>query len=238
MAFSGAILATSTERAASNEVDPRWPLTEERRSLARFSRSLHRLGFMPGTAGNLSIRIDRDRILATPTGLSKALLHSADMVLVDLDGNHIAGSRNVTSEIGMHLAIYRLRDDVHAVVHTHPPIATGFACAGRALDQPLCAESVMTLGPVPLAPYATPGTGELAASLTPLIPGHNAILLANHGAVTYAETLADAFLKMETLEHFAHISLVAEQLGTPRLLEQHAIQQLLHAKARYLRNSR
>src|SRR5665213_614942 len=100
------------------------------------------------------------------------------------------------------------------------------------------AEAVMTLGTVPLAPYATTGTDEIAASLRPLIPSHTAILMSNHGVVTYGDTLLDAFLKMETLEHFAHICLVAHQLGTPHLLETHAVGQLLDAKSKYLRNSR
>ncbi len=211
---------------------------DQRRALTRFGRWLYRLGFMPGTSGNLSVRIGDNCVLATPTGCSKFLLQPADMVVVDLDGNQLSGSRNVTSEVGMHLAIYRIRQDVRAVVHAHPPIATGFACAGRALDQPLCAEAMMALGPVPLAPYATTGTDQLALSLRPLVPEHNAILLANHGAVTYGETLFDAFVKMETLEHFANICLVAEQLGSPRLLEKHAVGQLLQAKARYLQNCR
>src|SRR6185437_6779549 len=209
---------------------------DERRALVRFGKWLYRLGFMPGTSGNLAVRIGADCILATPTGCSKYLLKPADMVTVDLEGNQLSGSKKVTSEIGMHLAIYQMRDDVKAVVHAHPPIATGFACAGRALDQPLCAEAVMTLGPVPLAPYATTGTDQLAVSLRPLIPDHHAILMANHGAVTYGDSLLDAFLKMETLEHFAHICLVADRLGTPRLLEKRAVGQLLHAKVRYLQN--
>ncbi|HXE06637.1 MAG TPA: class II aldolase/adducin family protein [Acidobacteriaceae bacterium] len=209
---------------------------EQRRTIVRFGRWLYRLGFMPGTSGNLSVRLGDGRILATPTGCSKYLLKAADMVTVDLEGNQLSGAKKVTSEIGMHLAIYRMRDDVKAVVHAHPPIATGFACAGRALDQPLCAEAVMSLGPVPLAPYATTGTDQLAASLRPLIPDHHAILMANHGAVTYGDNLLDSFLKMETLEHFAHICLVADRLGTPRLLEKRAVGQLLHAKDRYLQN--
>jgi len=211
---------------------------EHRRALVRHGRLLYRLGFAPGCAGNLSVRISANCILATPTGCSKGLLKAADLVTVDLEGNQISGPRKVTSEIGMHLAIYQMRDDVHAVVHAHPPIATAFACAGRALDQPLCAEAVMTLGTVPLAPYATTGTDEIAASLRPLIPSHTAILMSNHGVVTYGDTLLDAFLKMETLEHFAHICLVAHQLGTPHLLETHAVGQLLDAKSKYLRNSR
>jgi L-fuculose-phosphate aldolase len=143
----------------------------------------------------------------------------------------------VTSEIGMHLAIYGARPDVRSVVHGHPPIATAFACAGRALDQPLCAEAIMTLGVVPLAPYATTGTEDLAASLAPLIAGHTAILMANHGVVTYGDSPLDAFLKMETVEHFAQICLAVHQLGSPQLLGKLAVGDLLQAKARYTRNA-
>jgi len=182
--------------------------------------------------------MDSDTILVTPTGCSKYLVKSDDMVLVDLEGRKIAGSRQPTSEIGIHLAVYHLRPDVNSVVHAHPPVATGFACAGKALDVPLCSEAVMTLGPVPLAPYATTGTAELAASMAPLIPDHTAILMANHGAVAYGESLLDAFLKMETVEHFAHICLVANQLGSPCPLEEPAVGQLYEARAKYLRNSR
>lgn len=212
-------------------------LQEYRRELVRFGRWLYRKGFMPGTSGNLSVRLEDGTILATPTGCSKYLMRAADMVIVDLDGRQISGTRKVTSEIGMHLAVYRARHDIRAVVHAHPPIATGFACAGRALDEPLCAEAVMTLGPVPLAPYATTGTDALAQSLAALIPHHSAILMANHGAVAYGENLLDAFLKMETVEHFANICLVAHQLGSARPLQQLAIDDLLQAKERYVQNA-
>ena len=171
---------------------------ELRRDLVRFSRMLHRLGFMPGTSGNLSVRLDDQRLLVTPTGVSKFLLRSADMVIVDLQGRQLDGYRKVTSEVSMHLAVYRHRDDVTAVIHSHPPIATAFACVGRGLDEMLCQEAVMTLGAVPLATYATTGTEEVAASLVPFIPDHDAILMANHGAVSYGSTLLEAFQKMET----------------------------------------
>ncbi len=210
---------------------------EHRRDLARYGKWLYRLGFAPGSSGNLSVRVGSDCILATPTGCCKHLLTPADMVMVDLQGCQLSGSKKVTSEIGMHLAVYQTKEDVNAVVHAHPPTATGFACAGRALDEPLCAEAVMTLGPVPLAPYATTGTDELAASLRPLILEHSAILMANHGAVTYGSSLLDAFIKMETLEHFAKICLVADQLGTARPLDQQALGQLLDAKEKYIRNA-
>lgn len=217
-------------------IDPN-VMTTHRRDLVRFSRWLYRKGFTPGTSGNLSVRLDDGSILATPTGCSKNLLRVDDMVTVDLNGQQISGTRKVTSEIGMHLAVYRARRDVKAVVHAHPPIATGFACAGRALDEPLCAEAIMTLGPVPLAPYATTGTDALPESLAHLIPGHSAILMANHGAVTYGDGLLDAFLKMETVEHFANICLVAHQLGSARPLQQLAIDDLLQAKERYVQNA-
>lgn len=211
--------------------------SELRRDLVRFSKWLYRLGFMPGTSGNLSVRLDQERLLVTPTGVSKYLLRSSDMVIVDLQGNQLAGSRRVTSEIGMHLTIYEYRDDVEAVIHSHPPIATAFACAGRPLDEMLCQEAVMILGAVPLASYATTGTDEVSASLAPLVPNHDAILMANHGAVTYGGNLFNAFTKMETLEHVAQIRLVANQLGCALPLQEDQAERLLRAKERYLQNS-
>ena len=208
-----------------------------RKQLARFGRWLYRLGFVPGTAGNLSVRLGQDRILATPTGMSKALLKPSDMVLVDMDGRRVCESRNVTSEIGMHLAIYRQRDDVQAVVHAHPPISTGFASCGLALEEPLCSEVVMALGSIPLAPYATTGTEDVARSIQTLMVDHDAVLLANHGVVTAADTLQNAFMRMETVEHYAHICLVARQLGCPRPLSEDHLQQLSLARARYQRNA-
>lgn len=213
---------------------------ELRRQLTRFSKWMYRLGFAPGTSGNLSVRFpfDDGRILATPTGCSKALLRPVDMVVVDLDGRLISGTRNVTSEIGMHLAVYRGRPDVSAVVHAHPPVATGFASCGLALDAPLCAELIMTLGAIPLAPYATTGTDEVGDSLVPFLRDHDAILMANHGLVTYGKDLLDAFMKMETCEHFAQVSLTAHQLGCRKLLDDDALDKLREARARYRANGR
>jgi L-fuculose-phosphate aldolase len=216
----------------------RTPVSEPelRGELVRFGKWLSRLGFMPGTAGNLSARLDEERLLVTPTGMSKFLLKPSDMVIVDLQGRLLFGTRKVTSEVGMHLAIYEMRNDISAVIHSHPPIATGFACAGKGLDEVLCQEGVMTLGAVPLAKYATTGTGEVAASLAPFLRGHEAILMANHGAVTFGNDLLEAFLRMETVEHLAHIELVAHQLGSPRPLSVNQIEQVRMAKAKYLQN--
>jgi L-fuculose-phosphate aldolase len=199
---------------------------------------MYRLGFAPGTSGNLSVRLDDTSILATPTGCSKYLLRPSDMVIVDLDGQLLSGTRNVTSEIGMHLTIYRMRPDAQAVVHAHPPIATAYASCGLALDTPLCAEIIMTLGAIPLAPYATTGTDEVGASLEPFVQNHDAILMANHGVVTCGKTLLDAFMKMETTEHFAQVCLAAHELGCSKPLDETAIGKLQMARIRYKTNCR
>lgn len=197
---------------------------------------MNRLGFAPGTSGNLSVRLTDDLLLATPTGCSKFLLHASDMVIVDLDGNQLSGTRRVTSEIDMHLTIYRMRNDVGAVVHAHPPTATAFASSGIALDEPLCSEIVMTLGTVPLAPYATTGSSSLGHSLAPFIADHDAILMANHGAVTYGATLLDAFMQMETVEHFARVCLITRQLGGGQPLRHDMLSELFEARKRYRQN--
>ena len=209
-----------------------------REQLSGFSADLHAFGFAPGTSGNLSARLDRARVLTTPTGCSKRAIGPGDLVIVDMDGRHLQGDRHATSEIGMHLTIYRERPDVEAVVHAHPVFATAFASSGIALDQPLCSEVVMTLGEIPLAAYATTGTDEVGVTLLPFVQDHDAILLANHGVVTYGSSLMDALMKMETVEHFAQICLVARQLGGGATLAGKQLSDLLHARAVYVDRTR
>jgi L-fuculose-phosphate aldolase len=195
---------------------------------------LHQCGFIAATDGNLSARLDEDRVLVTPTGMSKGMMAPADLVIVDMDGNKIKGRREATTEIGMHLLIYRMRPDIRGIVHAHPRTATGFAAAGMALNQPLVCEVVIGLGLIPLAPYGTPGTPELAKTLEPLIPQYDAILMANHGVVTYGSDLQSAYMKMETVEHFAQITLVTHILGQQNLLECENVEKLVAARSRYL----
>jgi L-fuculose-phosphate aldolase len=201
--------------------------------LVYFGKLLHQEAFVAATDGNLSVRLDDHRILATPTAIGKAMMRVNDMVIVDEAGVKLKGSRDASSEIEMHLTIYKLRPDIKAVVHAHPCTATAFACAGIALDEPLCSELVMTLGAVPLAPYGTTGTSELSESLLPFIPYYNAILMANHGVVSYGRTLCEAYQRMEAVEHFARIVLATRQLGKQTLLDGDKIQKLLEAKSRY-----
>jgi len=201
--------------------------------LVYFGKLLHQKAFVSATDGNLSVRLDDHRILATPTAIGKGMMQVRDMVVVDETGVKLKGKRDVSSEIGMHLTIYKLRPDVGAVVHAHPCTATAFACAGIALDEPLCSELVMTLGSVPLAPYGTTGTAELSESLLPFIPYYNAILMANHGVVAYGKTPCEAYHRMEAVEHFARIVLATRQIGKQMLLDGDQIQKLLEAKHRY-----
>jgi L-fuculose-phosphate aldolase len=204
-----------------------------RHEIVRLGGMLHRCGFVAGMDGNLSVRLDRNRILVTPTAMSKGMMRPSDLVIVDLQGRKLAGRRNVSSEIGMHLLIYRMRPDVGSVVHAHPPTATGFAASGLALDRPLICELVVGLGCVPLAKYGTPGTSELADALEPLVPQYDAILMANHGVVAYGEDLQSAYMKMETVEHFAQVALVAHLLGNEQPLQDHDVAKLMVARSKY-----
>jgi L-fuculose-phosphate aldolase len=204
-----------------------------REEIVHYGRMLHERCFVAAMDGNLSVRLRDDRILVTPTALSKGAMRPADMVVVDMEGRRVSGRRNVTSEIGMHLLIYRMRPDVQAIVHAHPPTATGFAAAGIALTEPLVCEVVMGLGCIPLARYGTPGTSELAGTLEPYVPNYDAILMSNHGVVTYGDTLEHAYMKMETVEHFAQIALVTHMLGRQQPLKQVEIEKLLLARSKY-----
>src|SRR5437588_2662130 len=207
-----------------------------RHELVRFGKMLHTQGFVSACDGNLSVRLDEQRVMVTPTGMSKCMMEPEGMVIVDTSGKKLNGACNPTSEIAMHLTIYKMRPDVGAIVHAHPCTATAFASAGLALDEPLCSEIVITLGSVPLAPYATTGSMALSDSLRPYIPFHDAILMANHGVVTYGEDLCKAYMRMEAVEHYAKIVMVARQLGSARSLDSNELEKLVAVRSQYGKN--
>src|ERR1019366_4527718 len=209
-------------------------LEAQRAEIVKLGRWLHAEGYVAAMDGNISCRVNGGMILATPTCISKGMMEPEDLVLVDLMGNKLEGNREVSSEIQMHALIYRMRPEIRGVVHAHPPTATGFAAAGMALDRALVSEIVVALGSVPLANYGTPGTPELLEALEPFIPGHDAILMANHGAVTYAEDVLHAYMHMETVEHFAKISLVAHVLGRQEPLSGENVDKLRTMRQKYL----
>ncbi len=213
----------------------RMPHSEQqiREDVVRAGRMMYERGWIAGTDGNISVRLDDAHILATPTGVCKGRLSPHDLLICDNEGNKIQGQRERSTEMGMHLAVYQARPDVHAVVHAHPPIATGFAVAGRALNLGVMPELIVSLGSVPLAEYGLPGTPALSEGMLPFIPKYDAMLLANHGAVAYGADLEHAFARMETVEHLARVNLVAEMLGGPRVLPRAEIEKLFEARARY-----
>ena len=194
-------------------------------------RWIYDRGYVAGTDGNISVRLDSRRILTSPTCLNKGMMTPGDLVIIDYDGAKVSGDRKPSSEMGMHLLIYRRRPDVGAICHAHPPTATGYAAAGIALNRAILAELVVTLGCVPLARYGTPGTPELAAAIEPLVPNHDAMLLANHGVVAYGHDLLTAFFRMGTVEHSARIGLVTRMLGKQVLLSQDEVGKLLACRS-------
>lgn len=206
---------------------------EHRRDICTVGRWAHERGWVAATDGNISVRLDPQRILTSPTAVSKGMMALDDLVVTDLQGRKLAGRRNPSSELAMHLLIYKRRPDVHAVVHTHPVVATGYAAAGLPLNKALISEVVLALGCIPVARYGTPGTPELTEALEPLVQHYDAILMANHGVVTYGPDLLTAFFRMETAEHFARVSLVTELLGKQVLLSGADVEKLLAARTRY-----
>ena len=176
-------------------------------------RRLYERGLVAGPDGNVSVRQEDGSILVTPSGLSKVDVTPEDLVVVTLDGRVLEGRHAPSSELRMHVRIYQRRPDVHAVVHAHPPAATGFAVAGEAFVAPVLPEVILQLGEVPLVPYATPGSDALADAFEPFLASHDGFLMANHGATTVAPTLTTALQRMESLEHAARILLAARALG-------------------------
>jgi L-fuculose-phosphate aldolase len=206
---------------------------EHRRDICAVGRWVAARGYVAATDGNISVRLDPRRVLTSPTGINKGMMTPDDLVITDLQGKKLQGTRNPSSELAMHLLIYRRRPEVNSVCHAHPPVATGYAAAGIALNKALVSEVVLALGCIPVARYGTPGTPELTEALEPLVPHHDSILMANHGVVAYGADLLTAWFRMETTEHFARVALVTELLGKQVLLSGEDVEKLLAARARY-----
>jgi L-fuculose-phosphate aldolase len=198
-----------------------------RAALVSCGRRLDALGFAPATDGNVSIRLGPDRFLVTPAGKEKGRLVPDELLVIDLDGMVVEGEGRPSTETPMHLLCYRRRENVWGVVHAHPPFATAFAAAGVPLDAPVMPEIVLTVGPVPLVPYATPGTEELALALEPWVDRHDAFLLASHGVLTMGRDVREALHRMERVEHLAKVTLAARLLGGPRALTDAQVVSLL-----------
>ena len=206
---------------------------QTRAEIVEAGRRMYARGYVASNDGNISARLDESRILTTPKSVSKGFMTPDMMVIVDYEGTKLSGDRDPSSELPMHLEIYRNRPDVNAVVHAHPPLATGFAVAGIPLTRAVLAEVVTTLGSIPIAEYGTPSTAELPAAVRKYIKAHDGMLLANHGAVTCGPSVMGAYYKMETIEHFAKISLVARLLGREHLISRDEVERLQGLRGYY-----
>ena len=204
-----------------------------RGDIVEVGRRLYARGYTTSNDGNISVRLGADRLLMTPKGVCKGFMTPDMMCITDLEGRKIQGEQDPSSEMLMHLEVYRQRQDVQAVVHAHPPTATGFAVAGIPLTRAVLAEVVATLGSVPIAEYATPSTSELPEAVRQYIKAHDGMLLANHGALTVGGDLFAAYYKMETIEHFAKISLVARLLGRENLIAREEVERLQELRGTY-----
>jgi L-fuculose-phosphate aldolase len=204
-----------------------------RADIVEVGRRMYARGYTASNDGNISVRLGGDRLLMTPKSVCKGFMTPDMMCITDLDGRKLQGDRDPSTEMLMHLEVYRQRPDAQAVVHAHPPIATGFAVAGIPLNRAVLAEVLTTLGSIPIAEYATPSTQELPDAVRKYIKAHDGMLLANHGALTVGTDLYSAYYKMETIEHFAKISLVARLLGRENLIAREEVERLQELRGTY-----
>src|SRR5258705_13503065 len=184
-----------------------------RADIVEIGRRMYARGYTASNDGNISVHLGGDRLLMTPKSVCKGFMTPDMMCITDLDGRKLQGDRDPSTEMLMPLEVYRQRPDVKAVVHAHPPIATGFAVAGIPLNRAVLAEVLTTLGRIPIAEDATPSTSELPEAVRKYIKAHDGMLLANHGALTLGTDLYSAYYKMDTIEQFATMRLVARLLG-------------------------
>lgn len=204
-----------------------------RKEIVETGRRMYARGYVASNDGNISARVSEDRILITPTGVSKGFFCAEEICLLDMDANVVAGKTKPSSEVYMHLEIYKVRDDVKSISHAHPPYATGFAVAGIPLDNCILPEVVVALGNIPLVEYGTPGTDEFYKSMHSYLPEHDAFLLANHGVVTVGKNILSAYHRMETVEHSAKILFIANQLGGSKVLSKDQVSKLKDLRSKF-----
>lgn len=199
---------------------------EAKELICEIGRRIYNKNFVAANDGNISIKVNDCELWTTPTGVSKGFMTPDMMVKMDLSGNVLEGKLKPSSEVKMHLRVYQENPETKAVVHAHPPVATSFAIAGVSLEKPVSPEAVVLLGKVPVAPYATPGTQEVPDSIVPYCRDYNAVLLANHGALTWGRDITEAYFRMESLEHYAlmlmysgHIIQKSNELSTGQIAE-------------------
>jgi L-fuculose-phosphate aldolase len=199
-----------------------------REQICEIGKRVYDRGFVVANDGNISVKLGDDEILCTPTGVSKGFMTPDMICKINLKGEVLEtnGKNRPSSEVKMHLRVYEERPDVNAVVHAHPPFGTAYAVMNKPLDKPLIPESVILLGEVPVAKYGTPSTEEIPDAISKYLQDYDAMLLENHGALTYSSDLEGAFFKMESLEFYAKITFICELLGDANVLNEEKVKAL------------
>ncbi len=190
-------------------------------------------GWVASNDGNISVKISENEILTTVTGVSKGFLNMDMIVKVDLEGSLIEGGRKPSSELPMHLMVYKVRKDVKSVLHAHPPYATGFAVSGISMEECVLPEIILTMGSIPLSPYGTPSTEEVPEAIKPFVEKYEGVLMKNHGALTVGKSLEEAYYRMESLEHAAKILFISKQLGGVSPLNEEDVKKLAEVRKKY-----
>ncbi|MBI9107898.1 MAG: class II aldolase/adducin family protein [Spirochaetales bacterium] len=188
---------------------------QARKAICEIGDKMYTKGFVAANDGNISVKISEDMIIVTPTGVSKGGMSTNSLVKMKLDGT-VIGLNKPSSEVKMHIRVYQLNKTVKSVVHAHPPASTAFAIARIPMDRPIMSESILTLGVVPVAEYALPGTKEVPDSIEPYVISHNAVLLANHGLLTWGDSITQAMYRMESAEQYGNIMINLKQIGEPK----------------------
>ncbi len=201
---------------------------EIKQQILEIGRRIYQNGFVAANDGNISVKLNDHEILCTPTGVSKGFMTTDMICKVDLDGRVLEAKEpyRPSSEVRMHLRVYKKRPDVQSVVHAHPPYATSYAIAGIPLMDPIMPEAVISLGGVPIAKYGTPSTDEIPDAVEEYLPYYDAVLLENHGALSYSDSLLNAYYKMESLEFYAKLMFISTQIGGPQKLSEEQVQRL------------
>lgn len=208
---------------------------EIKKQMCEIGKRIYNRGMVAANDGNISVKISENEFLCTPTGISKGFMTPEFICKVDIDGNILFANKGFkpSSEIKMHLRVYKERPDVKSVVHAHPMYATGFAIAGIPLNQPIMPEAVIALGEVPIAAYGTPSTMEIPDAVSKYLQNYDAVLLENHGALTYGDSLLGAYHKMESVEFYAQLLYISRQLGGPNELPQDEVRKLCNMRESY-----
>lgn len=201
---------------------------EVKQQICEIGKRIYMNGFVAANDGNITVKLNNEEIITTPTGVSKGFMTPEMLIKVDMNGNVLSKDSmyKPSSEIKMHIRVYKEREDVRSVVHAHPPYATSFAIVGKPLTKPIMPEAVITLGCVPIAEYGTPSTEEIPDAIAKYLQNYDALMLENHGALTYGHDLINAYYKMESLEFYAKLTFITTLLGGPKELSENQVNSL------------